>query len=146
MRQPLPFHYCNTRVPCKHICLTVITPILLLLVACHSDRSVSSPAPAPAAAVSKAVTSPATNRTASSRTPPTAQPGSGNWQSLFDGKSLNGWAVTDFAGHGEVRIENGSIILGQGVMTGINWTNPLLAEMGYEIALDAMRVDGSDFF
>jgi len=31
-------------------------------------------------------------------------------------------------------------------MTGVNWTNPMPATMNYEIALEAMRVEGSDFF
>ena len=64
---------------------------------------------------------------------------------LFDGKTLTGWAVTDFGGSGEVKVQEGSLILGMGVMTGVTWTNPL-ARMNYEIELEAMRVDGSDFF
>jgi hypothetical protein len=68
-----------------------------------------------------------------------------NWQPLFDGKSLTGWSATDFAGHGNVTIEDGAIILGEGVMTGVTWTNAV-PEMNYEISLEAMRVDGSDFF
>src|SRR5688572_30785560 len=43
--------------------------------------------------------------------------------SLFDGKSLQGWAISDFAGRGEVKVEEGKIILGNGVMTGVTWTN-----------------------
>jgi hypothetical protein len=68
-----------------------------------------------------------------------------NWQPMFDGKTLQGWAATDFAGHGNVEVENGAITLGEGVMTGVTWTNAV-PEMNYEIALEAMRVDGSDFF
>jgi hypothetical protein len=68
-----------------------------------------------------------------------------NWKSLFDGQSLKGWKITDFAGHADVKVENGSIILEQGVMTGITWTNAL-PSMNYEIALEAKRVEGSDFF
>lgn len=73
----------------------------------------------------------------------------GNWISLFDGRTLNGWRVTDFAGAGEVRVdEQGRMILGMGAMlTGVNLvrTNDL-ATQNYEIGLDAMRVEGSDFF
>ena len=69
----------------------------------------------------------------------------GEWQSLFDGNTLKGWKITDFAGHGDVRVENGAIILDQGVMTGVTWTSAI-PKMNYEIALDAKRVDGSDFF
>jgi hypothetical protein len=64
---------------------------------------------------------------------------------LFDGKTLTGWTVTDFAGHGTVRVEEGKIILDTGHMTGITWTNDL-PRVNYEVSLDAMRVEGSDFF
>ncbi len=64
---------------------------------------------------------------------------------LFDGKSLKGWAITDFAGHGEVHVSKGAIVLGQGYMTGITWTNSLPAS-NYELSLEARRVSGSDFF
>ena len=67
---------------------------------------------------------------------------------LFDGKSLAGWAITDFGGHGDVKVENGQIFLGMGAaLTGINWSNAtLLPKSDYEISLDAMKIDGSDFF
>ncbi|HTD68354.1 MAG TPA: DUF1080 domain-containing protein [Candidatus Limnocylindria bacterium] len=66
---------------------------------------------------------------------------------LFDGKTLKGWESSDFAGRGTVTIENGVIKLGLGHMTGITLTNTNeLPRMNYEISLDAMRTDGSDFF
>lgn len=66
---------------------------------------------------------------------------------LFNGTSLAGWVVTDFAGHGPVEVADGQIKIGLGHMTGVNWTNEAsLPRMNYEISLDAMRVDGSDFF
>jgi len=72
--------------------------------------------------------------------------GSG-WRSLFDGKTLAGWAVTDFAGHGDVKVGGGKILLETGAMTGIHWTNEAaLLKINYEIALDAMRTEGNDFF
>jgi Domain of Unknown Function (DUF1080) len=68
------------------------------------------------------------------------------WHSLFDGKNLQGWRLTEFGGHGEVRCERGLIVAGMGdALTGIGWTNDM-PTMNYEVALDAMRVDGSDFF
>lgn len=70
---------------------------------------------------------------------------SGPEKSLFDGRTLTGWKVTDFAGHGEVRVDKGQLILEQGTMTGVTWTNDL-PRLNYEISLDAMRVKGSDFF
>jgi hypothetical protein len=64
---------------------------------------------------------------------------------LFDGKTLNGWRVSDFAGKGPVRVEDGKLILEMGTMTGVTYTNAL-PTMNYEISVEAMRVDGSDFF
>ena len=66
--------------------------------------------------------------------------------SLFDGKTLRGWKVADFAGHGEVSVTNNQIIIGQGVMTGIAYTNNDLPKVDYEVSLQAQRVEGSDFF
>jgi len=66
--------------------------------------------------------------------------------SLFDGKTLGNWKITDFGGQGKVYIKDGSIYLEQGNdMTGITWAGPLV-RMNYEITLEAMRVSGSDFF
>ncbi|HXI50928.1 MAG TPA: DUF1080 domain-containing protein [Candidatus Saccharimonadales bacterium] len=70
-----------------------------------------------------------------------------NWKSLFDGKTLTGWRSSDFSGRGEVTVKDGQIRLGEGYMTGITWTNVAdLPRMDYEISLEAMRVEGSDFF
>jgi len=66
--------------------------------------------------------------------------------SLFDGKTLGDWKITDFGGQGKVYVKDGAIYLEQGNdMTGINWAGPLV-RMNYEITLEAMRVSGSDFF
>jgi hypothetical protein len=64
---------------------------------------------------------------------------------LFDGKTLNGWRISDFAGKGPVRVEDGKLILEMGTMTGVTYTNAV-PTMNYEISVEAMRVDGSDFF
>jgi hypothetical protein len=65
---------------------------------------------------------------------------------LFDGRTLAGWRVTDFAGHGEVAARDGVLVLGDGYLTGVTWTNALPATNRYEISLEARRVSGSDFF
>ena len=66
--------------------------------------------------------------------------------SLFDGINLGQWKITDFRGHANVYIKNESIILQNGdSLTGVTWAGPLV-RMNYEINLDAMRVDGGDFF
>ena len=65
---------------------------------------------------------------------------------LFDGKTLTGWATTDFGGHGDVRVENGQILIGMGAaLSGVHWTNPV-PKIDYEVTLEAMKVEGSDFF
>ena len=65
---------------------------------------------------------------------------------LFDGQSLGYWKVTDFGGQGDVHIEDEAIYLEMGsYTTGITWTGPVV-RMDYEISLEAMRVDGTDFF
>jgi Domain of Unknown Function (DUF1080) len=69
------------------------------------------------------------------------------WQPLFDGKTLADWEATKFVAEGPVRVEDGRIILEPGRnITGINWTGSALPTTNYELALQAMRVEGSDFF
>ncbi len=68
------------------------------------------------------------------------------WQPLFDGKSLDGWKVTNFGGEGEVTVEDGRMLLDFGVtLTGITYEREV-PKINYEISLEAMRVDGVDFF
>ena len=67
------------------------------------------------------------------------------WEALFDGKTLKGWKESNFAGRGDVKVKDGQIIMEMGVMTGITRTNPV-PRMNYEISVEAMRVDGGDFF
>ncbi len=55
-----------------------------------------------------------------------AQPKTGEWQSMFDGKTLQGWRETAFTGHGKSRVENGTIVLAAGApMTGVTFTGAL---------------------
>jgi len=75
---------------------------------------------------------------------PAAEPA---WQSLFDGRTLTNWHSTKFIGEGAVKVENGQIILETGAaLTGITWTGPALPTTNYELTLQAMRVEGRDFF
>jgi hypothetical protein len=65
---------------------------------------------------------------------------------LFDGRSLEGWTITDFGGQGAVDVREGAIVLHQGEpLTGITWTEEF-PRVGYEVTLEAMRLEGSDFF
>ncbi len=68
------------------------------------------------------------------------------WVPLFDGKAIGKWKTTDFAGHADVEVKNGEILLPQGGdMTGIN-LEAAPAKMDYEIELSAKRTEGDDFF
>ncbi len=71
-----------------------------------------------------------------------------DWQPLFDGKTLTNWRSTNFGGEGDVKVEDRQIVLdrGGGDLTGITWTGPALPKTNYELALQAMRVEGNDFF
>ena len=117
----------------------LLSLLILLSGGCTAPQSSVKPNEKKPAA---ATASPASQTEA---TPVIPFPAGHDWVNLIDGKTLKGWAVTDFAGHGEVRVTNGKITLESGVMTGITWTNDI-PRMNFEVELDAMRVDGSDFF
>ena len=73
--------------------------------------------------------------------------GAGEWRSLFDGSSLDGWDETPFGGEGLVRVVNETIVLEFGEpLTGITWRGGPLAPMPYDIRLEAQRLAGNDFF
>jgi Domain of Unknown Function (DUF1080) len=75
-----------------------------------------------------------------------AQPKAGEWQSMFDGKGLQGWRETAFTGRGKVRVENGTIVLAPGApMTGVNFTGNF-PKVNYEVRFEGARIDGNDFF
>ncbi len=109
-----------------------------------SDKNASQAGAAPTAATSAQPLPDNFLQTAAAQ--PSTRPEGEGWVPIFDGRSLDGWAITDFAGHGAVSVRDGILLLNMGdPLTGINWTNRL-AKMNYEIALEAMRVNGSDFF
>jgi len=67
------------------------------------------------------------------------------WTALFDGKTLKGWKPTEFAGHGNVECELGCSFSNRRPIHGCELDGQRAANE-YEIALDTMRVNGSDFF
>lgn len=68
------------------------------------------------------------------------------WKPLFDGKTLEGWKITNFGGEGEVEVEDGTIQMDFGSsLSGITYTGKF-PKTNYEVQLEAMRVDGVDFF
>jgi hypothetical protein len=66
---------------------------------------------------------------------------------LFDGKSLDSWKPVEFGGEGAVKVENGSLRVEMGAtISGIQWTGEAPPRTNYELSVEAMKVDGSDFF
>lgn len=75
-----------------------------------------------------------------------AEPAPGEWQSLFDGKTLGSWKETPFTGRGAVRVENSAILFGPGKpLTGVTWTGSF-PKLNYEIRFEGVRLQGGDFF
>jgi len=65
---------------------------------------------------------------------------------IFDGKTLEGWEITNFGPQGPVYVSKGKIILGMGDgCTGITWKKQF-PSTNYKVSLEARRVSGSDFF
>ena len=53
---------------------------------------------------------------------------------LFDGKTLDGWKKTEFLGCGDVKVEDGAIVMPMGgEMTGITCTCKDLPRKDYEL-------------
>jgi hypothetical protein len=69
-------------------------------------------------------------------------------QALFDGKTLDGWKITEFGGEGEVSVKDGEIIMRMGQpLTGITWkAADQLPKDNFEVSLQAMKRKGDDFF
>lgn len=67
---------------------------------------------------------------------------------LFDGKELGAWQQTRFGGEGEAFVNDEACLeFGFGaIMTGVHWGGQVPALSNYEISLDAMKLDGNDFF
>lgn len=78
----------------------------------------------------------------------------GDWLALFDGQTLAGWAQSGFEGEGAVGVVNpfqggrGALVIERGTtLSGVTWTRGAsLPRTNYEISLEAMRLEGGDFF
>jgi len=124
--------------------LTVAAAIVVA--GCASQSPPSSPPPAPPPPPTVERTDKAKDLLAEAAQVATASFEGEGWQTLFDGGSLAGWQIINFAGGGEVRVDLGLVELGMGSpFTGIRYTNNF-PKTNYEIAFDAMRTTGSDFF
>ena len=66
--------------------------------------------------------------------------------SMFDGKTLDGWEITQFGPQGPVDVYDGKIILNYGDgCTGITWKKNF-PKVDYEVSLEAQKTSGNDFF
>ncbi len=71
----------------------------------------------------------------------------GDGSPLFDGRSLHGFESISFGGEGGVSVGGGAIHLAMGSpLTGVRWVGEPLPGNDYEIACEATRVRGGDFF
>ena len=73
-------------------------------------------------------------------------PGGGSPE-LFNGKDLDGWEITDFAGGGAIEVKDGEIHMAMGeLISGINLNHENIPRTSYELSAEAMKLDGNDFF
>jgi hypothetical protein len=86
--------------------------------------------------------------------PPAAAAPEPKWEAWFDGATLRNWTPTDFETGGRVAVEprfrdgRAAIVLEKApTLTGINWTGAEKPpRTNYELELEAMRLEGGDFF
>jgi hypothetical protein len=88
---------------------------------------------------------------AQAKQPSTANSGDG-WTSLFDGLSLGAWEKARFPSGGDITVSPSfrgggpALVVGFGdPLNGVNWTKPV-PKTNYEVSLEAMRMEGGDFF
>ena len=66
--------------------------------------------------------------------------------SLFNGKTLDGWKITQYGTEGPVLVSDGKIVLNYGDgCTGITWEKDF-PKVNYEVTLEAQKTSGNDFF
>ena len=66
--------------------------------------------------------------------------------SLFKGKTLDGWKITEYGTEGPVLVSDGKIVLNYGDgCTGITWEKDF-PKVNYEVTLEAQKTSGNDFF
>jgi hypothetical protein len=129
--------------------ILAVAALCLLIGGCHRTHKRPEKPTEGHVQASVAPQAPAASRVEATEEPK-SQPGPsikpGEEISLFDGKTLGQWKITDFGGQGDVSVKDGAMYLGMGnYMTGVTWSGPVV-RMNYEISLEAMRVEGNDFF
>jgi len=120
------------------VVLVVLLALLLAQQVIHRAEGAEAQKPAPAAP--RAGAAPEQSAAKTSKDDPYA------WKNLFDGKTLGAWKVPNFGGEGEVKVEEGAIVMEMGnPMSGIVFTGEL-PKMNFELVLEGKRVLGNDFF
>jgi hypothetical protein len=65
---------------------------------------------------------------------------------LFDGKTLDGWKITEYGTEGPVLVSDGKLVLNYGDgCTGVTWEREF-PKVNYEVTLEAQKTSGNDFF
>jgi hypothetical protein len=130
--------------PCSpSVCLRVLFLALVFCLTVPAQEKSAPPGSAPSGAGSRQ--DPTALASASTNAAEPADRLAEDVIRLFDGKTLLGWREAQFPASGKVKVEEGKIILGTGYMTGITLTNEV-PRSNYEVSLEAMRVEGGDFF
>ena len=66
--------------------------------------------------------------------------------SLFNGKTLDGWKITEYGTEGPVLVSDGKLVLNYGDgCTGVTWEKDF-PKVNYEVTLEAQKTVGNDFF
>jgi hypothetical protein len=71
------------------------------------------------------------------------------WESLMDGKTLDGWEAVQYGGEGEPYVKDGVLTLPMatdGFSTGVCWIGDLLPVNNYAVYYEARRMAGHDIF
>lgn len=134
------YHFINIPTPKSEIhSIKFLLLVLIALITICSDSLIAD---------NKDSHSPTTKSTQNKNNTASKKRKSHTWTSLFNGKNLDGWKVPQFGGEGEVHVEKGNLILEMGVdLTGVTLTDTKKIPLSnYEVELEAMRVDGTDFF
>jgi len=121
---------------------------------CGTTATQSKPAEAPKAKEAAKVPEPAKATEAAKAVAPTKEKSPttvppGEWLTMFDSRSLNGWKVVkedSFALAGKVEVKDGAIVLGEGMpFTGVAWDGEFPKE-DFEVCWEARRQGGIDIF
>ncbi len=104
-----------------------------------------------ALALPLAASSPASGDGPTPETPAAeAAPAAPAARDLFDGKTLEGWVPAGYAGDGGAEVTpEGTLLIkrGDGHLNGLKRTDgDALPKVGYEVTLEARRIEGTDFF